>query len=80
VDELIKQLQEKTGLGVDQIKQVIAGVSDFLGDKLPGPVAAQVNKFLGADGDGDAADSGGDDGGLMDQAKDTLGGFMGGNG
>ena len=79
MDELIKQLQEKTGLGVDQIKSVLAGVKDFLGDKLPGPLASQVNKFLGDDA-GEAGDSGndGDDGGIMDKAQDTLGGLMGG--
>jgi hypothetical protein len=77
VDDLIKQLQEKTGLGIDQIKSVLEGVKDFLGDKLPGPIAAQVNKFLG-EGGGEAG--GGDEGGdLMDKAKDMLGGFMGGN-
>ncbi len=79
VDELIKQLQEKTGLGVDQIKSVVSGVMDFLGDKLPGPIADQVKKLLGDEGDG--GDAGGDDegGGLMDKAKDMLGGFMGGD-
>jgi hypothetical protein len=75
VDELIKQLQEKTGLGVDQIKSVLSGVRDFLGDKLPGPIADQVNKFLGDEGGAAGGDSGG---GMMDQAKDMLGGFMGG--
>ena len=75
MDQLIKQLQEKTGLGVDQIKSVIDGVMDFLGDKLPGPLADQVKGFLGDDEGGDEGDSGG---GLMDQAKDMLGGMMGG--
>ncbi len=75
MDELIKQLQERTGLGVDQIKSVVEGVMDFLGDKLPGPLADQVNKFLGDNGGGD---EGG--GGLLDTAKDMLGGFMGGDG
>lgn len=80
MDELIKQLQEKTGLGVDQIKSVVNGVMDFLGDKLPGPIAGQVKKLLGDDSESSAADSGGDDdGGMMDKAKDMLGGFMGGN-
>jgi hypothetical protein len=74
VDELIKQLQEKTGLGVDQIKTVISGVADFLGDKLPGPIGDQVTKLLD---DGDGGDGGG---GMVDQAKDMLGGLMGGNG
>ncbi len=77
MDELIKQLQEKTGLGVDQIKTVISGVMDYLGDKLPAPIASQVTKLLGDDsGDGGGDDGGG--GGLMDQAKDMLGGIMGG--
>jgi hypothetical protein len=80
MDELIKQLQEKTGLGVDQIKSVVSGVMDFLGDKLPGPIAGQVKKLLGDD-EGGEDDAGGDDdgGGMMDKAKDMLGGFMGGN-
>jgi hypothetical protein len=75
LDQLIKQLQEKTGLGVDQIKSVIEGVTDFLGDKLPGPIAGQVKKLLGDD---DADAGGGDEeGGLLDKATDALGGFMG---
>ena len=77
MDQLIKQLQEKTGLGVDQIKSVIEGVMDFLGDKLPGPVAGQVKKLLGGDGDGGGDEGGDEGGGLMDKAKDALGGFMG---
>lgn len=79
MDELIKQLQEKTGLGVDQIKSVVSGVMDFLGDKLPGPIAGQVKKLLGDEGDAAPEAGGDDDGGLMDKAKDMLGGFMGGN-
>lgn len=77
MDQLIKQLQEKTGLGVDQIKSVVEGVADFLGDKLPGPLAGQVKKLLGGDSD-EAADAGADEGGgLLDQAKGGLGGLMG---
>ena len=78
MDELLKQLQEKTGLGVDQIKSVVSGVADFLGDKLPGPIGDQVSKLLGGDEGGD--DAGGEDdggGGLLDKAKDALGGLMG---
>jgi hypothetical protein len=72
VDDLIKQLTEKTGLGADKVKEVVQGVMDFLGDKLPGPVAGQVKKLLGAD---DGGDEGGDEGGgLMDKAKGMFGG------
>ncbi len=79
MDDLIKQLQEKTGLGADQIKSVVSGVADFLGDKLPGPLGSQVSKLLGG---GDDAPDGNDDddgGGLMDKAKDALGGLLGGD-
>ncbi len=82
MDDLIKQLQEKTGLGVDQIKSVVSGVADFLGDKLPGPLGSQVSKLLGGDDTEDSAEeSGGDDDGdsILDKAKDALGGLLGGD-
>lgn len=78
MDELLKQLQEKTGLGADQIKSVISGVADFLGDKLPGPLGDQVAKLLGDDDDA-SEDAGADDDGLLDKAKDALGGLLGGD-
>ena len=79
MDELLKQLQEKTGLGADQIKSVVSGVADFLGDKLPGPLGDQVSKLLGG-GEDDGGDAGDDDGGgLLDKAKDALGGLLGGD-
>lgn len=73
MEELIKQIQEKTGLPVDKAKDVIETVVGFVADKLPGPIGDQVKGFLGGD------DDGGDDdgGGLMDQAKDALGGLGG---
>jgi len=81
VEQLLKQLQEKTGLDMDQIKSVVAGVADFLGDKLPGPIGEQVSKLLGGDDEaGDDAGGGDDEGGdLLDQAKDMLGGLLGGD-
>ena len=72
MDDLIKQLTEKTGLGADKIKEVVEGVMDFLGDKLPGPVAGQVKKLLGGGDDG--GDGGDEGGGLMDKAKGLFGG------
>ena len=76
MDELIKTIQEKTGLPVDKAQDVIETVVGFVADKLPGPIGAQVKGFLGGDDDGVA---GGDDesGGLMDKAKDALGGLGG---
>lgn len=78
MDDLIKQLQAKTGLGADQIQSVVSGVADFLSDKLPGPLGSQVKKLLGgaeADGVANAGDD--NDGGLLGQAKDALGGLLG---
>lgn len=75
MDELIKKIQEKTGLPVDKAQDVIETVVGFVADKLPGPIADQVKGFLGGDDDG--GEDGGDGGGLMDMAKDALGGLGG---
>lgn len=79
MDELIKTIQEKTGLPVDKAQDVIETVINYVADNLPGPIGDQVKAFLDDDDDG-GADGG--DGGLMDQAKDALGGLgglLGGN-
>jgi hypothetical protein len=77
VDDLIKQIQEKTGLPVDKAQDVIETVVGFVADKLPGPIGDQVKNFLGGDNGDDAAGGDDDDGGLMDKAKDALGGLGG---
>lgn len=75
MDELIKKIQEKTGLPVEKAQDVIETVVGFIADKLPGPIGDQVKGFLGGDDDNDG---GGDEGGgLMDKAKDALGGLGG---
>lgn len=76
MDELLKTIQDKTGLPVEKAQDVIETVVGFITDKLPGPIADQVKGFL----DGDGGDGGGE--GLMDKAKDALGGLgglLGGN-
>lgn len=82
MEELMKQLVEKTGLPVDKLEQVVGIVIGFIGDKLPGPMAGAVKGLLGKDGDGD--DNGGEGGGLdvggmLDQAKGMFGGLLGGD-
>lgn len=76
VDELIKTIQEKTGLPVDKAQDVIETVVNFIADKLPGPIGDQVKGFLGGD-EGGGESTGDAGGGLMDQAKDALGGLGG---
>lgn len=77
MDELIKQVQEKTGLPVDKAQGAIEVVVNFIADKLPEPVAGQVKGFLDDDGNGGDAGGGDDAGGIMDKAKDALGGLGG---
>ena len=78
MDDLIKMIQEKTGLPVDKAQDVIETVVGFIADKLPGPIGDQVKNFIGDDDGGDAGgDDEGDGGGLLDQAKDALGGLGG---
>ena len=81
MDDLIKQITEKTGISIDQAKGAISTVMGFVGDKLPAPIASQVQKLLGSDdgggdGDGGDGDGGDDDGGgsLLDKAKGMFGG------
>ena len=77
--ELIDQVVSKVGVSPDQAKGSVAAVLDFLKGKLPGPIASQLDKFVGGeeeggDGDGDGEEGGGNP---LDAAKDALGGFFG---
>ena len=67
MDQLAAFVSEKTGLPQDQATQAAQAVIGFLKDKLPGPIASQIDGLL----------SGGGDSGLMDQAKGMLGGLGG---
>jgi hypothetical protein len=75
VDDLLKQLTDKFDLDLDKAKGILATVAGFLGDKLPDPIGDQVTKLLGGEGD----EGEGDGGGLLDDAKDALGGLLGGD-
>jgi hypothetical protein len=75
MDKLLALVQEKAGISADQAKKAIDAVMDFMKDKLPAPIASQIEKFMGGDGD-----EGGDDegGGMLGGITDKLGGLMGG--
>jgi hypothetical protein len=59
MDEVVKLVQEKTGLGQAQAKQAVETVVAFLKDKLPAPLAGQVDAVLSNDA-------------MIDQASDLL--------
>ncbi len=63
MDELVKLVQQKTGLSQEQAKQAVDTVIGFLKQRLPQPVAGQIDAALS--------------GNLGDVAK-GLGGMFGG--
>lgn len=77
MDQLVSMITEKTGLPADKAEEVIGMVVNFISEKLPGPIASQVQGLIDGGGDavGGAADAAG---GMMDSVKKGLGGLMGG--
>jgi uncharacterized protein (DUF2267 family) len=63
-EELIKQVAQKTGLSPDMARVAVDTMLSFLKEKLPGPIAAEVDAVMGGGG------------GLGDIGK-TLGGLFG---
>lgn len=57
MDELINMVAQRTGLAPEKAKTAVDTVVGFLKDKLPGPLAGQIDSALagGASGLGDAA-------------------------
>ena len=55
MDELVKVVVQKTGLPEAQAKQAVQAVIGFLKEKLPAPIAAQVDALLAGGGPPDLA-------------------------
>jgi len=59
MDELVKMVSAKTGIPEATATQAVEIVLNFLKDKLPAPIAAQIDGIVGggaaADGLGDIA-------------------------
>lgn len=68
MDDIIKQITQRAGIDETQAKAAVDTVVSFLKDKLPAPIADQIENVLGG---GDAP------GGLADSAGDILGGIFG---
>ena len=58
MDELIKKVAERTGLGEDKARTAVDTVIGFLKEKLPAPIAGQIDNVVG--GGGGIADKAGD--------------------
>jgi hypothetical protein len=73
VDELIKLVAGKVGISPEQAEQAVTTVLGFLKDKLPGPIAGQLDKVVGGDGGGEAGGGGMD----LGDIGGALGGLLG---
>jgi hypothetical protein len=67
MDELIKQVVERTGISEQQARGAVDTVLGFLKTRLPAPIAGQL--------DGVLSGAGGALGGVADKAGDVLGGL-----
>jgi hypothetical protein len=70
MDELIKQVTERTGISESQARTAVDTVLSFLKDRLPAPIAGQLDGLL--------TGASGAVGGITDTAGDLLGGLLGG--
>jgi hypothetical protein len=69
MDDLIKQVTERTGISESQARTAVETVVGFLKERLPAPLAGQVDTVIGG--------AGGALGGIADKAGDVLGGLGG---
>jgi hypothetical protein len=74
MDELIKQVVERTGISEAQAQTAVTTVLGFLKDKLPAPIAGHLDGLLGG-----TAGAAGGLGGAAGDVLGGLGGLLGGN-
>ncbi len=46
VEDLIKDIQERTGLSTDKVLEVVTMVTDYMKNALPDDLVAQVTRYL----------------------------------
>lgn len=64
MDELIKQVAAKAGISEEQARSAVTTVIGFLKDKLPAPIAAQIDNAVSGEG------------GTVDDLASKVGGFF----
>ena len=75
MDELINRVAEKTGLAPEQARSAAEAVIGFLKEKLPAPIAGQLDGYIGGSG----GEGGGDLTGQAGDLVSNLGGMFGGS-
>ena len=69
MDELVRQVAQKTGIAEEQARTAVTTVIGFLKERLPAPIAGQL--------DGVISGGAGAVGGIANTAGDVLGGLGG---
>ena len=75
MEELIRQVAERTGISEAQAQTAVITVLGFLKGRLPEPLAGHLDGFLG----GGASGAEGGLGGAAGDVLGGLGGLLGGN-
>ncbi len=65
MEELVKQVSAKTGISEDQARSAVTTVLGFLKDKLPAPIAGQIDNVIGGGASETAGDIASKVGGLL---------------
>ena len=65
MDELIKQVVSRTGISEDQARTAVTTVLGFVKDKLPAPIASQIDNAITGEGGGTLGDLASKAGGLL---------------
>jgi hypothetical protein len=73
MEELVRQVAERTGISEAQAQTAVITVLGFIKGRLPEPLAGHLDSFLG----GSAGEGGADLGGLGGAAGSVLGGLGG---
>lgn len=58
MQQLIQQVADRAGISEDSATRAVETVMNFLRDKLPGPMASQVENYLGGEGEPSEAGAG----------------------
>jgi hypothetical protein len=69
VDQLIGQVSQRAGISPDQARTAVQTVAEFVKQRLPGPMASQVDGILAGQSTGNTPNMGN----LGGQAKQTMG-------
>ena len=69
MEELIKQVTAKTGISEDQARTAVSTVLDFVKQRLPAPIAGQIENAMSGEGGGI--------GGTLGDLASKAGGLLG---